>query len=545
MGRFGAGLLAVGILLSFPAGPFCYPVHAETADDGSYFSEGRRFRHASGPQIKHIVQGILSNLRDNRYYPELDILQPYDDSIFPRDMASPTFVWEDQYLNSKLWLIVIDSGTTSQSMYVLTDLNTWTPDREVWEFIKANSIEHKADISILGVAPGPTYEVITRGRLILSTSRDGVDAPIFFLQMPLPFGYAEVHPELSRWLLGDVSSYERPRIVMQNLPVCGNCHCFSRDGKIFGMDMDIKKDKGAYVLAPVRERILLTEENVISWNDFRRSDNTRSMGLFSRISPDGDYVISTVKEKSFFALINDLDFSQFFFPIKGLIAYYSRKENKFYPLPGADDPDYVQTCPEWSPDGRFVIFSRAKVDQTLIEAIGEKPCLEIGPETRIEDLNEKYQIRFDLYRIPFNHGRGGTPEPVPGAHNNGKSNYFPRYSPDGRWIVFTQSETGLAIQPESQLYIMPADGGVARKMRCNTDIMNSWHSWSPNSRWLVFTSKIHTPYTELFLTHIDENGTDSPPVLLCRFNASKYAALVPEFVAIQPGNLKEIRLRDF
>jgi len=545
MGRLGLILVVIAILGGFPAGSCRGPVHAETTDDGIYLSEARRFQNVSSLQRKRVVQTILSNIRTDRYYPELEILEPCDDSVFPRDMASPTFVWEDQYLNSTMWLILTDLGKADRSIYVLTDQTTWTPDRDVWEIIKANSIEQKADITILGVAPGRSYEVVTRGRFSLSTSKDGVRAPIFFLQMPLPFAYAEGHPELSRWVLADLSSYEDPPVVMQNLPVCGNCHTFSSNARTFGMDMDVRGDKGAYVLAPVNERILLREDDFISWNDFRQSDNTKSMGLFSKISPDGNYVISTVKEKSFFAFINDLDFSQFFFPIKGLIAYYSREEKKFYPLPGADDPGYVQTCPEWSPDGKFIVFSRAKVDQKLLEAIGDKPYLDIGPDVRIEDLNQKYQIRFGLYRIPFNHGKGGRPEPLPGAHHNGKSNYFPRYSPDGKWIVFTQSETGLAIQPESQLYIMPARGGVARKMRCNTDIMNSWHSWSPNGRWLVFASKIHTPYTELFLTHIDEKGNDSPPVLLSRFKADKYAALAPEFVAIQPGDIKEIRLEDF
>jgi hypothetical protein len=100
----------------------------------------------------------------------------------------------------------------------------------------------------------------------------------------------------------------------------------------------------------------------------------------------------------------------------------------------------------------------------------------------------------------------------------------------------------LAIQPESKLHIIPAQGGVARKMRCNTDIMNSWHSWSPNGRWLVFSSKINGPYTQLFLTHVDEDGHDTPPILLSRFKAEIYAALAPEFADLRPGDLREIRL---
>ena len=40
--------------------------------------------------------------------------------------------------------------------------------------------------------------------------------------------------------------------------------------------------------------------------------------------------------------------------------------------------------------------------------------------------------------------------------------------------------------------------------------MNSWHSFSPNGRWLVFSSKSRSPYTQMFLTHVDEQGNDTP-----------------------------------
>ena len=71
--------------------------------------------------------------------------------------------------------------------------------------------------------------------------------------------------------------------------------------------------------------------------------------------------------------------------------------------------------------------------------------------------------------------------------------------------------------------------------------MNSWHSWSSNSRWLVFSSKVNTPYTQLFLTHIDENGNDSPPVLLERFTSPDRAANIPEFVNLPGDAIADIR----
>ena len=121
------------------------------------------------------------------------------------------------------------------------------------------------------------------------------------------------------------------------------------------------------------------------------------------------------------------------------------------------------------------------------------------------------------------------------------SNFFPKYSPDGKWIVFCKAKSYMLLQPDSELYIIPAAGGVARRLRYNTARMNSWHSWSSNSRWLVFSSKVNTPYTQLFLTHIDENGNDSPPVLLERFTSPDRAANIPEFVKLPGDAIADIR----
>ncbi len=489
-----------------------------------------------------IIRSINAGFDPNTYYPEFDILNPYNEALFPRDIASPTFTWSDQYLHSDLWLITIRFENNGNGIHIVTDATTWTPGRDIWEIVKANSVGRKATVTIAGVNTRRSYKTVTRAAITISTSQDAVGAPIFYLQMPLPFARAKQYPERSVWRFGTVASYETPRVIMKNLMFCGNCHHFSKNGRIFGMDVDYMNDKGGYALAPTREHMLLTRKDLITWNDFQNPVKRKSQGFFSKISPDGKHVISTVKEQSFFAMLSDLEFSQFFFPAQGLLAFYSIEDRRFFPLPGADDPQYVQTCPVWSPDGKYIVFSRAKVEKQLLDALDGKNYINVGSDVRIADLNKKYQIKYNLYRVPFNNGRGGVPEPVAGASHNGMSNYFPRFSPDGKWIVFTQCETGLAIQPGSELYIIPAKGGNARRMQCNTDIMNSWHSWSPNSRWLVFSSKINTPYTELFLTHIDQQGYDSTPVLLSRFSGHKLACIAPEFVNIEPGAIQEIQL---
>jgi Tfp pilus assembly protein PilF len=158
-----------------------------------------------------------------------------------------------------------------------------------------------------------------------------------------------------------------------------------------------------------------------------------------------------------------------------------------------------------------------------------------------EFVNDKEPFKFDLYRVPFNDGRGGKAEPIEGASHNGKSNYFAKFSPDGKWIIFCKAENYMLLMPDSELFIIPAEGGEARRLRANTPRMNSWHSWSSNGRWLVFSSKANTAYTQLFLTHIDENGESTPPVLLERFTGSDRAANIPEFVPLPADAIAKIK----
>jgi tetratricopeptide (TPR) repeat protein len=77
-------------------------------------------------------------------------------------------------------------------------------------------------------------------------------------------------------------------------------------------------------------------------------------------------------------------------------------------------------------------------------------------------------------------------------------------------------------------------------MNCNTSLMNSWHSFSPNGRWLVFSSKSRSFYTQMFLTHIDANGNDSPPIYIDNSTASNRAVNIPEFVKVPPDGIESI-----
>lgn len=426
--------------------------------------------------------------------------------------------------------------------------HTWIPDWQTWTAIKKHSVERAATVTISGFRAGEPLRVLSTASATIETSSDPVGAPIFYRDVPLmpsetvkgvisPLAASAV--QLIQWRLRSIERAESS-IVLSGMHTCANCHSFSRDGKMMGMDMDgPRNDKGLYAVVPIKPQMTIRAEDMVNWNPTEeRQFAANRVAFMSQVSPDGKYVLSMVTPKDkapennyYVANFKDYRFLQVFYPTRGTLAWYDRATGTPHALRGADDPRYVQTDGVWSPDGKYVVFERAEASDPY------PPAGKMA--TRPNDPNER-QVRYDLYRVPFNDGRGGEVERIEGASVNGMSNSFPKVSPDGRWIVFVECRNGQLMRPDSELYIVPFSGGKARRLNANMTPMNSWHSWSPNGRWLVFSSKGRGPYTRMYLTHIDADGNDSPAIYIDNVAAANRAVNIPEFVNISAGGMMNI-----
>ncbi|HLB74102.1 MAG TPA: tetratricopeptide repeat protein, partial [Sedimentisphaerales bacterium] len=513
------------------------------------------------------VKAIIAGASSVKEYGRIVVDYPFEGSVFPPEIVSPRFLWHDDAKGAGLWLVDVSFDTSPHHIYALTsgrlperridldavspaneyykpsgyDLSAraWSPDEATWGLIKASSIKGPATVTILGLSGGD-LKVLSRAAVRIRTSRDSVGAPIFYRDVPLmpsKTSKGEIKPlaqgalPLISWRLRDISKASAP-VVLRDMPTCGSCHSFSRDGKVLAMDMDGPQgDKGAYAITEVKKDIVITSDDIISWSSYDGAvKGQKTLGLFSQVSPDARYVISTLNESVFVANYPDFRFLQSFYPTRGILVVYDRSTGQMNALRGANDADYVHANGCWSPDGEKIVFSKARAkDKYESEAM----------PTQVGDARETF-IQYDLCVIPFNGGKGGAPKPLEGASNNGMSNSFARYSPDGKWIVFVQSEKGQLTRPDSKLYIIPAEGGKARLMNCNLAVMNSWHSFSPNGRWMVFSSKGFSPFTQMFLTHIDEDGSDSPPILIPNSTADNRAVNIPEFLNNSPDAIASI-----
>ncbi len=303
----------------------------------------------------------------------------------------------------------------------------------------------------------------------IRTSKDPVGDSIFYREVPLPFITAVQDPSRIRWRFGTIDSETAPPIVLENLPVCGNCHSFSGNGSVLGLDVDYGNDKGGYAILPVSKQMVMDDEKIITWSDYKKDDGEATFGLLSQVSPDGRYVISTVKDRAVFVATPEIAFSQLFFPIKGILVVYDTEDGHLSRRCRA--PTTPSTCratrpgaptasrsssPGRRPTGR----TRSRTPQNILLSEKDVP----------EFIEDKKPFKFDLYRVPFNDGRGGSAEPIEGASHNGMSNFFAKFSPDGKWIVFCKAENYMLLLPDSELYIIPAEGGEARRLRANTPL---------------------------------------------------------------------------
>ena len=89
------------------------------------------------------------------------------------------------------------------------------------------------------------------------------------------------------------------------------------------------------------------------------------------------------------------------------------------------------------------------------------------------------------------------------------------FSPDGAFAVSGSDDC--------KVHLWDLNSGVeVRRFTGHTDSVTCV-AISPNGRWMVFSSKSRGPYTRMFLTHLDENGQDSPAILIDNPTAANVA----------------------
>ncbi len=180
-----------------------------------------------------------------------------------------------------------------------------------------------------------------------------------------------------------------------------------------------------------------------------------------------------------------------------------------------------ETFPSFSPDGKTLFFCTASARPIPAEFDQIKYSLcsvSFDPETRVF---------------------GKSVDTLYNAETKGKSVSFPRVSPDGRFLTYTLSGYGnFSIwHKDADLYMVDLGTGVHKPLSvCNSEDVESYHSWSSNSRWMVFSSRrLDGLYTHPYIAYLDDKGEFSKPFMLPQkdpdfYRDYMYSFNIPEFV---------------
>jgi hypothetical protein len=219
--------------------------------------------------------------------------------------------------------------------------------------------------------------------------------------------------------------------------------------------------------------------------------------------------------------------------LESSLVLYDVDKNEIMNIELTGKEKFMDTYPEWSPDGKYLYFCRA---------------VQIGEKYDFRD------VKYSLYRVPFEiaNRKFGAAELVYDASQINKSAAFPRISPDGRFIIVTLSDYGCfpIWHKEADLYSIDLENFKAQRLSLNSDYSDSYHSWSSNGRWLIFSSKRDDGLTARpYISYIQESGTSDKPFVLPQKDPEFYTGFlksfnIPEFstekINLNPGEIRKL-----
>jgi TolB protein len=176
---------------------------------------------------------------------------------------------------------------------------------------------------------------------------------------------------------------------------------------------------------------------------------------------------------------------------------------------------YAANFQVYTPDNKYLITSskgvlsaRDPVAGTAVATLstgGKATMPDVSPDGKtlafVRPLKHELDWKFSggsIVTAPINDTSVGPPTVlVQGTAT--ENNYYPAFSPDGRWIIFNRSTGDSYSDDDATLYVVKTTGGAPIKLaRTNsgTGLRNSWARWSPFIQtykgrkllWLTFSS---------------------------------------------------------
>ncbi len=334
----------------------------------------------------------------------------------------------------------------------------------------------------------------------IQTVSDALVDPYLYYRLLYP-GY-ESWKEISI-VQRDLESFSEKTVVDNSVidQNCVNCHSFNNqnpDDFLF----HVRGSKGG--------TYFLDNGNLKKVNI--RTERMKNGAVYSRWHPSGRFVAfssNKVVQRFHSSHLKKIEVSD----LNSTLVLYDVEKNETLDASPDNNGQFMDTYPEWSPDGKYLYFCRA---------------------AQIVEQYDYRDIKYDLYRMEFNPvTRKFSPvEPVFQASVQSKSASFPRISPDGGLLVFTLHNYGCfpIWHKEADLYFVNLDDFAVTQLPVNSDFTESYHSWSSNGRWLLFSSKRDDGLTARpFVAYIGPNGKAEKPFIVPQKDPLFYRRFIKTF----------------
>jgi hypothetical protein len=334
--------------------------------------------------------------------------------------------------------------------------------------------------------------------------------------------YRLINPAFSLWT--GMGLYQRNLETFEQRPIvlnrqtdngCMNCHNFeNNDPEV--MLMHLRGGSAAGTLIRRKDEI----RKVNTATDFNKP------GAYPSWHPNGNIIAFSVNKLTMF--FHARGESRDVLDSGSDLVLYLIDQNMITTDLGIASPNRMETFPCWAPDGSYLYFCAAN---KLNDYVGERDGR--------EDLYWE-KIRYDLMRISYDDKTNtwGKPEMVLSNEQVDGSITEPRISPNGRFLMFTKADYGNfpIYLGSADLYLLDLKDKKYKRMECNSNKTESFHSWSSNGCWFVFSSKRLDGFcARPYFSYLSEDGTASKPILLPQEDPAFYDTFlktynVPELI---------------
>ncbi len=425
------------------------------ADTGSASVTLRLSTVVIGPGAPADAPGKFGGPNDPTRAPQ--IAYPPSGALVPPNLNE----LEVQFLPNKATLFEIAITSDAMDLRIYTPCVTvgtgcgLAPDEPTWKLLSQAARNTTVQLAVRGTSDG-----------------GGVGASA---AQPLLFGNDDMQGGLYYWAAsaGGVNRYdfglrgqkaENFYGPLRATAICVGCHALSRNGKRIAVGMNIPGPSAMRTLDVASRNKLFDIPGIptISGSDFET------------FTADGEKLITT--EGGGLTLRNAADGTQ--------IGQKAAVQN-------ADMPDV-------SPDNSQIVFARGQ--GTCLAGV---LCVTLSVQGA------------SLFTVPFTGMGFGLPTVV--VKSGGENNYYPSFSPDGKYIAFNRAAGDSYDATDAQVMVVPTAGGAPISLAAvNTVGGNSWPKWGPfvqhfqgsTITWITFSSRRdyglrHTGNSQIWMVPVD------------------------------------------